>query len=295
MIGATGWRFNADRVLPLEPWCLMGILNVTPDSFSDGGVHLDPEHAVNSGMQMTRQGASVLDIGGESTRPGADTVSIDEQISRVVPVIEGIRRHSEGAEVVITVDTTRAAVAEAAFEAGADAVNDVSAGMDDPAMLPLVGERDRGVILMHRLRPPEKDSFSDRYEEEPVYENVVEDVRGWLAGRVSAAMQAGIHPDSIVVDPGLGFGKSVEQNHQLLAGLPELISDGRPVLVGASRKSFLGAVTGISEPRDRDPESIVAAVEAWRRGARFFRVHNPEAHRRALLVAAAVASSTPRL
>ena len=292
MIEPPEWRVNADRVLSLDPWCLMGILNVTPDSFSDGGLHLDPNHAIESGIGMMKQGARVLDIGGESTRPGAAAVSSDEQIRRVVPVIEGIRRRPEGVEAVITIDTTRADVADAALAAGADAVNDVSAGTDDPAMLPLVGERDCGVILMHRLRPPEEDSFSDRYEEEPVYADVVGDVREWLAGRVAAAKKAGVDEGSIAVDPGLGFGKSVEQNHQLLVGLPELIADGRPVLVGASRKSFLGAVTGNSEPRDRDPESIVAAVEAWRRGARFFRVHAPEAHRRALLVAAAVSSAS---
>ncbi len=292
MIEPSEWRVSADRVLSLDPWCLMGILNVTPDSFSDGGLHLDPNHAIESGIGMMKQGARVLDIGGESTRPGAAAVSSDEQIRRVVPVIEGIRRRPEGVEAVITIDTTRADVADAALAAGADAVNDVSAGTDDPAMLPLVGERDCGVILMHRLRPPEEDSFSDRYEEEPVYADVVGDVREWLAGRVAAAKKAGVDEGSIAVDPGLGFGKSVEQNHQLLVGLPELIADGRPVLVGASRKSFLGAVTGNSEPRDRDPESIVAAVEAWRRGARFFRVHAPEAHRRALLVAAAVSSAS---
>ena len=291
MIGATGWRLDSDQTLALEPWCLMGILNVTPDSFSDGGVHFDPAHAVNSGVEMMRQGARVLDIGGESTRPGAAAVGIEEQIRRVVPVIEGLRRHPETRQIVVTIDTTRAAVAEAAFEAGADAVNDVSAGTDDPAMFPLVAAGDRGLILMHRLCRPEQDSFSDHYEKDPVYGDVVNDVRRWLAGRVSEAMQAGIHRDSIAVDPGLGFGKSVDQNHRLLAGLPALISDGRPVLVGASRKSFLGAVTGISEPQDRDPESMVAAVEAWRRGARFFRVHNVEVHRRGLLVAAAVAST----
>ena len=291
MINAAGWRLDSDRTLALEPWCLMGILNVTPDSFSDGGIHFDPAHAVNSGVEMMRQGARVLDIGGESTRPGAAAVAIEEQIRRVVPVIEGLRRHPETRQIVVTIDTTRAAVAEAAFEAGADAVNDVSAGTDDSEMFPLVAAGDRGLILMHRLRRPEQDSFSDRYEENPVYADVVNDVRRWLAGRVSEAMQAGIHQDSIAVDPGLGFGKSVDQNHRLLQGLPALISDGRPVLVGASRKSFLGAVTGISEPQDRDPESMVAAVEAWRSGARFFRVHNVEVHRRGLLVAAAVAST----
>ena len=291
MIGAAGWRLDSDRTLALEPWCLMGILNVTPDSFSDGGVHFDPAHAVNSGVEMMRQGARVLDIGGESTRPGAAAVAIEEQIRRVVPVIEGLRKHPETSQIVVTIDTTRAAVAEAAFEAGADAVNDVSAGTDDSEMFPLVAAGDRGLILMHRLRRPDQDSFSDRYEENPVYADVVNDVRRWLAGRVSEAMQAGIHQDSIAVDPGLGFGKSVDQNHRLLEGLPALISDGRPVLVGASRKSFLGAVTGISEPQDRDLESMVAAVEAWRSGARFFRVHNVEVHRRGLLVAAAVAST----
>jgi dihydropteroate synthase len=288
MSSAPAWRLGPDRSVALEPWCLMGILNATPDSFSDGGEHLDPERAITSGLRMIEAGATVLDVGGESTRPGAPSVSVDEQIDRVVPVIEGIRRQASGESVAITIDTTRAAVADAAFDAGADALNDVSAGTEDPDVLGIVAGRDRGVVLMHRLKRPAEDSYSDAYERSPVYADVVQDVLSFLRRRVEAAIAAGVHPASVAIDPGLGFGKTVDQNLDLIAGLPVFVETGHPVLVGGSRKSFLGATSGMAEARDRDPESAVLAVESWREGARFFRVHDVGIHQRSLQIASAI-------
>ncbi len=288
MRGARSWRLGADRSLSLDPWCLMGVLNATPDSFSDGGDHLDPAAAIASGLAMIEAGAAVIDVGGESTRPGAASVSTDEQIARVVPVIEGVRRHPSGHSVAITIDTTRAAVVEAAFDAGADALNDVSAGIEDPDVLRIVAERDRGVVLMHRLTRPADDAYSDAYERPPVYADVVEEVAAFLGTRVQAAIDAGVDRESVAIDPGLGFGKTVEQNFALVAGLPVFVETGHPVLVGGSRKSFLGATSGMTEPRGRDPESAVLAVESWRAGARFFRVHDVGIHDRSLRIASAI-------
>ena len=288
MSGARSWRLGKDRNVTLEPWCLMGILNATPDSFSDGGDHLDPERAISTGLGMIEAGATVLDVGGESTRPGAASVSVCEQIDRVVPVIEGIRRRSAGETVAITIDTTRAAVAEAAFDAGADALNDVSAGTEDPDVLGIVADRGRGIVLMHRLKRPADDAYSDAYERPPVYADVVEDVLAYLRIRVDAAIDAGIDSESVAIDPGLGFGKSVDQNLRLVAGIPAFVETGHPVLVGGSRKRFLGATSGMAEPRDRDPESAVLAVESWRAGARFFRVHDVGIHDRSLRIASAI-------
>ena len=244
--------------------------------------------AIATGLGMIEAGATVLDVGGESTRPGAASVSVDEQIARVVPVIEGVRRQTLGESVAITIDTTRAAVAAAAFDVGADALNDVSAGTEDAGILDLVAERDRGVVLMHRLKRPADDSYSDAYERSPVYADVVRDVASFLRSRVEAAIDAGVDPASVAIDPGLGFGKTVEQNFDLVAGLPVFVETGHAVLVGGSRKSFLGATSGMTEARDRDPESAVLAVEAWRAGARFFRVHDVGIHERSLRIAAAV-------
>jgi dihydropteroate synthase len=279
------WPVGPDRVLALEPFVLMGVVNATPDSFSDGGQFASAEEAAQHALGLVEQGAHIVDIGGESTRPGAARVSADEQIARVVPVIARIRARSG---VAISVDTTLAAVAEAALEAGADIVNDVSAGTDDPAMLPLVARRGAGYVLMHRLAPPGEDSYSDRYATAPVYDDVVRDVASWLLSRVELATAAGVARDAIAIDPGLGFGKSVSQNYELLARTSELAALGFPVLVGASRKSFLGAVSGRSDPEQRIVGSVVAAVAAYGGGARVIRAHDVGAHREALLVAHAV-------
>ncbi|MCH2161704.1 MAG: dihydropteroate synthase [Phycisphaerales bacterium] len=273
------------RTVSLEPWCLMGILNVTPDSFSDGGRHLDPSQALAFAGQMVADGATIIDVGGESTRPGARRVDAAEQIRRVVPVIEGLRSVSP---VTISVDTTLAAVASAAIDAGADLVNDVSAGLDDPGMFEVVAKRACGMILMHRLSPPEEDQYSTRYDTPPVYHDLLGEVAAFLEARAAAAEAAGIAPGAIAIDPGLGFGKTVEQNLALARGLEAFTGLGRPVLVGASRKSFLGALAGAENPEGREAASVAFAVEAWRRGASILRVHEPRPHREALAVAEAL-------
>lgn len=287
------WCHAEGRRLDLDPWCLMGVLNATPDSFSDGGDHLDPASAAAAGEEMIEAGAAILDVGGESTKPGSERVGPEEQVARVVPVIEALRDGDATRSVVITIDTTLSVVAEAALDAGADAVNDVSAGREDPAILELVASRGAGLVLMHRLRAPDQDQYSDRYVQPPVYDDVVDEVRAFLDRHAARAEAAGVSPDAIVVDPGLGFGKTVDQNLDLVRGLGRIVGDGRPVLAGASRKSFLGAISGESDPRNRGIESATAGVEAWRRGAGILRIHDVDAHRRALAVAAAIEGRSP--
>lgn len=279
------WTLGPDRIVPLEPFAIMGVVNATPDSFSDGGRYANAEEAAVHALQLVEEGAAIIDVGGESTRPGAARVDAEEQVRRVVPVIARLRSRSS---VAITVDTTSAAVAEAALEAGADAVNDVSAGCEDPAMLRLLAAKGAGIVLMHRLAPPGEDSYSDRYAEPPIYDDVVRDVASYLLMRAEIAMAAGIARDSIALDPGLGFGKSVAQNYELLARTSELSALGFPILVGASRKSFLGAVSGRSDPEQRIIASAVAAVAAYGGGARIIRAHDVGAHREALVVAHAI-------
>ena len=279
------WPISPDRVLSLDPFALMGVLNLTPDSFSDGGQFSGFESASEFALGLVEQGASVIDIGGESTRPGAARVSSDEQIRRIVPAIARLRSRSN---VAISVDTTLAAVAIAALDAGADFVNDVSAGSEDPEMFRLLARRGCGVVLMHRLAAPLDDHYSDRYEHAPIYSDVVRDVAAFLLARAEMAMAAGIARESIALDPGLGFGKSVAQNYELLARTSELAALGFPVLVGASRKSFIGAVSGRTDPEQRIIGSVVAAVAAYGGGARIVRAHDVGAHREGLLVAHSV-------
>ncbi len=239
---------------------------------------------------MIESGADALDIGGESTRPGAEPVSDAEQIRRVVPVIAAIR--AAKIDVPITIDTTRNAVALAALEAGADAVNDVSAGLDDPAMLPLIAQQQAGVILMHRLHRPHNDRYSHQHTTDPDYGSigVVAAVRQALADRADAAIQAGVDPSRIALDPGLGFGKSVKQNFELIRRSSEIVSLGFPVVGGASRKSFLGAVTGVEQPSDRIASSVAASVIQRLAGVTIFRIHDVSSHREALAVADAALS-----
>lgn len=282
------WRIGREKTLRLDRPRLMAIVNLTPDSFYDGGTLGSVEDAVERAVAAVREGADVLDLGGESTRPGAARVSDDEQIRRVAPVVEAIRRAGGTlATVPISVDTTRAAVAAAALDAGADAINDVSAATEDPAMLALAGARGAGLVLMHRLRPPGEDSYSDRYAAAPDYAaagGVVAAVRAFLAGRAAAALEAGVRRESIVLDPGLGFGKSVEQNLELIRRTGELCTLGYPILSGISRKSFTGRYAGLcdSTPADRLAPSLELAREHWRAGARIFRVHDVGAHAAAL-------------
>lgn len=289
------WRVSPRLTLDLDRPKVMAILNTTPDSFSDGGRHLALAAALERARTAAAEGADVLDIGGESTRPGAARVSAEEQIARVAPVIREIRAHGlfPGP---ITVDTTLAAVARAALDAGADGVNDVSAGLDDPGMLPLVAERGCGVVLMHRLVPPDRDRYSDQHEGPPEYRNVVEFVRTFLADRLAAAVAAGVRADAIVLDPGLGFGKTVEQNLELIRGTGRLVELGRPVLSGISRKSFAGRV-GLgrdSAPSERLASSLALGVLHLAHGARLFRVHDVRAHVEALRAAWATTTESER-
>ena len=279
---ARTWRLSPECTTALEAACIMGILNVTPDSFSDGGAHASVGAAAKAALAMARDGALIIDVGGESTRPGAQRVPVDEQLCRVLPVISALRAASD---VAISVDTTRREVAEASLDAGATIINDVSAGLEDSKMLALAAERDCGIVLMHRLAPPEADSYSDRYTIPPHYDDVVADVAAFLAERAGAAMDAGIARESIALDPGLGFGKSVAQNYELIARADELVSLGFPLVCGASRKSFVGKATGEEEPARRVHGSVAAALAMFSRGVRIFRVHDVSAHREALAVA----------
>jgi dihydropteroate synthase len=257
---------------------IMAIVNVTPDSFSDGGERLEPAQAIDDGLRFVSEGADIVDIGGESTRPGSRPIDADEELQRVLPVVDGLTKRG----VVVSIDTRRAAVARACLDAGARIVNDVSALQDDPALMALIAERGAPVVLMHR---------QGRAEEKyvvPPYANVVEEVRQFLVQRAEACQAAGIARERIALDPGLGFGKSVQENVDLVAGAGRLAEAGYPVLIGASRKSFIGRLTGIAEPRQRDPASIWLAVEAARRGAAFVRVHDVAGTRQALAVSRAM-------
>jgi dihydropteroate synthase len=241
----------------------MGIVNVTPDSFSDGGLFLDVGRALEHAAQLVRDGADVLDVGGESTRPGAEPVSTEEERERVVPVLDGL----VGAGVPVSIDTTKASVAAAAIEAGASIVNDVSALRFDPELGPLCAERSVDVILMHMQGEPRT------MQAEPRYDDVVDDVKAFLAERVDAAVSAGIREDRIWIDPGIGFGKTVEHNLELLRRLPELRAIGRPLVVGTSRKRFIGKLTG-REVGERIGGTVASNVLAMRAGAEMLRVHD---------------------
>ncbi len=264
--------------LRVECPAVMGILNVTPDSFSDGGRFGRAEEASAAGLKMLAEGASILDIGGESTRPGAAAVSVDAEIERVVPVIERLRRETN---CILSVDTSKPEVMRAAVSAGADMINDVRALMQ-PGALEAAAELGAPVCLMHMQGQP------GSMQDDPVYDDVVADVFTFLQQRIEACEAAGINRERIAVDPGFGFGKTVAHNVALLANLRELRALGRPLLVGLSRKSTLGALTGRTVDQ-RMPASIAAAALAYERGADILRVHDVGETRDALRVAAAVA------
>jgi dihydropteroate synthase len=264
---------------------LVGILNITPDSFSDGGELSSVDLAVAAARRMMSEGAAMLDIGGESTRPGAQRIDADEQLRRVIPVIRAIRSVL-GEGVLMSIDTTLSRVAAAAIEFGAHAINDVSAGREDAAILPLAAGTGAGLVLMHRLAPPTIDSYSTQYAAAPAYpDGVVETVREFLSRRADAALHAGVRRECIVLDPGLGFGKSVEQNLELIARTGELAAVGYPILSALSRKSFTAVAAGLPKetpPRERVDASVRLSVEHRRAGASLFRVHDVAAHAAAL-------------
>ena len=256
---------------------LMAVLNTTPDSFSDGGVHSSFDAALAHGQRCIHDGAGILDVGGESTRPGAARVDIAEQIARTQPVIAALAALGP-----VSIDTTRAEVARAALAAGACIVNDVSAALDDPEIVDVACAAGAAIILMHRLTSPDSDRWSTEHDARRTYGDVVHDVRDWLGARVAAVLKAGMPQDRIAIDPGIGFGKDVQQNLALIARLPEFAELGVPVLVGASRKSFLGAITAEPDPAQRDAASVGAALVAASNGAAILRVHAVRDHAHAL-------------
>ena len=259
----------------------MGILNVTPDSFSDGGRYLDAGAAIEHGLELAAQGAAIIDVGGESTRPGAAGVELREELRRVIPVVEGLL--GAGIDATISVDTSKLEVARAALDAGATFVNDVTAFRAAPEMASLVAACGAECCVMHMQGEPRT------MQNEPRYADVVGDVREFLRERVAFALDAGVARERIVVDPGFGFGKTVEHNLELLDRLDELAVLGQPILIGTSRKSFLGALTGRDE-RDRLAATIATNVIGLLRGASVFRVHDVAAVRDALALAAATVS-----
>lgn len=243
---------------------LMGIVNVTPDSFSDGGRFNTVEKAVRRGMELERQGAAILDIGGESTRPGAAEVSVEEELDRVLPVVAALREYSEA---VISVDTRHAAVAAAVLEAGADVINDIS-GLAEEGMVECCAASRCGVVVMHMQGSPET------MQEAPAYEDVVEEVRGYFEERYEALLQQGIVPEQICWDPGIGFGKTLEHNLALLSNMDKLHVGGRPVLLGLSRKRMLGAILGGTEEGRAPLSTAVMTVWGHLHGAQIHRVHD---------------------
>ena len=263
--------------LGVRTW-FMGVLNVTPDSFYDGGLYLDPAKAVDRGLELAGQGADIIDIGGESSRPGSEPIPDEEEIRRVVPVIAALRKQSKA---FISIDTTKALVARAAVDTGADIINDISALRFDEDILPLAAGRDVAVILMHMLGIPKTMQVA------PTYENTLAEVKGFLVKRLAAAVQAGLTRDRIIVDPGIGFGKRLEDNLVLLNHLPTLEDLGCPILVGPSRKGFIGKLLDLP-PQDRLEGTIAAAVMSVARGAHILRVHDVQAVRRAVRVAEAI-------
>ena len=269
--------------LGAEP-VVMGVINVTPDSFSDGGLYLDVDKAVDRGHELARDGAAILDVGGESTRPGADEVSEAEEIERVIPVVERLAQASGPDAPRVSIDTRKARVAEQALQAGARVVNDVTAFRDAPEVAGIVAGAGAHCCLMHMLGEPRT------MQQDPRYDDVVSDVKSFLEERLAFAIAEGVPEENVWLDPGIGFGKTLDHNLELLRRLDEIVAIGRPVVIGTSRKSFIGKITGRDET-ERLPGTIATNVIAWERGARIFRVHDVAPVADALKVAAATVPS----
>ena len=254
---------------------IMGILNVTPDSFSDGGEYLEKNTAIIHALEMIDEGADIIDIGGESTRPFSDPVSLKEEISRVVPVIEGIRKESD---ICISIDTTKSQVATAALNSGASVINDVSAMEVDPLMVDVALKFDCPLIIMHMKGTPKN------MQDDPQYESLISDIKDYLLDRTDFIISKGINPKKIVIDPGIGFGKSVENNFEIIKNLNHFTTMNFPVLLGASRKSFIGISLNLPE-EDRLEGSLAANIIGFQNGAKIFRVHDVAETNKALIIA----------
>lgn len=256
----------------------MGILNVTPDSFSDGGLYLERERAIEHGLKIIAEGADIIDIGGESTRPGSDTTPSEVELERILPVISGIKKQSDA---LISVDTTKSEVARAAIEVGADIINDISALRNDPGMLGLAVEKKKPVILMHMRGTPKN------MQVKPHYDDVLSELYTFFEQRISHSVENGLSREKIIIDPGIGFGKRLQDNLALIRNLSFFRTLDQPILIGISRKSFIGKILGLPT-NDRVEGSIASAVISVLQGAHILRVHDVAATKRAILVAEAI-------
>ncbi len=255
-----------NRVFDWSHTYVMGVLNITPDSFSDGGRYLKTEDALKQAIHLVNGGADILDIGGESSRPFSKPVSVDEEIARTLPVIKAIRK--QGIEIPISIDTTKSQVAEQALMAGADIINDISAMRFDPDMAGLAADLNAPVVLMHMKGSPRDMQISPDYKGD-----VVKEIKRFLEDRIKHACDSGIKQENIIIDPGIGFGKTFDHNLEILNRLEELVAIGQPVLIGASRKAFLGAITGIESPADRDVATLGITSICAMKGIHIVRVH----------------------
>ncbi|CAN5505550.1 dihydropteroate synthase [soil metagenome] len=278
---ATQWKIDGNILDLTNRAMIMGVLNVTPDSFSDGGEFFTVDAAVEHGVEMARQGADIIDVGGESTRPGAEPVSPNEEMSRVLPVIEQL---TDASPAHLSIDTSKAAVARAALEAGATILNDVTGGRGDPGMLPLAAEKGAAVIIMHMQGTPAT------MQANPTYRDVVSEVADFFRQQFAHAVRCGVDPLCLAFDPGIGFGKTVAHNLALLANLPRLRVEGRPLVIGVSRKSFLGKISGL--PLDRTSATVALTSLLRVRGADVLRVHDVAQNKSALRTAEALLSAS---
>jgi dihydropteroate synthase len=275
----TIWRIHGTDHDLSQRGMVMGIVNVTPDSFSDGGRFLDTGRAVEHALQLISEGADILDIGGESTRPGAEPVEVAEELRRVLPVIRAVRLETK---TLISIDTMKASVARAALEAGADIINDVTGLRADPAMLRVASECEAGLVIMHMIGTPQT------MQKLPQYQDVVQEVRAYFEGRLRSLEQAGISPERIVFDPGFGFGKTLEHNIALMRALPQLSVSDRPLLVGVSRKSMIARLLESDEIEDRDWPTVALTSHARELGARLVRVHDVKPNVQAMRMTEAI-------
>jgi dihydropteroate synthase len=253
----------------------MGILNVTPDSFSDGGLYFEEDKAIEHGLRMISEGADIIDVGGESTRPGSDPIPVDEELRRILPVISGLRKRTKS---LISVDTSKSEVALAALTEGADIINDISALRNDPKMISVAVQADAPIVIMHMKGSPKT------MQRAPHYENVLKEIKSFLKDKIDVAVENGIQRDKIIIDPGIGFGKRFEDNLTLIRNLNDFGTLDQPILVGISRKSFLGKILDLP-PEEREEGTLASAIISVIQGAHILRVHEVAPIKRAILVA----------
>lgn len=279
MMRQRAWKIGEDMVDLSRRGLIMGVLNVTPDSFSDGGEFFERDSAVARGVQLASEGADIIDIGGESTRPGAESISPEEELARVIPVIEQLARKID---IFISIDTSKAEVAEAALKAGASIVNDVTGGRGDARMISLVARHKCGFIIMHMQGEPRT------MQNAPRYENVIVEIRDFFRQQFARALECGVDAMTVAFDPGIGFGKTLDHNLELLANLEQLRVEDRPIVTGVSRKAFLGKLVRSEAMEDRHGPTVALTALLRGRGAEIFRVHEVKENVAALRAAEAI-------